>query len=183
MNVIGKRISEARKSKGLTQENLAEKSKINLRTIQRIENNESIPRGQTLDMICNVLQLDSSQFLKDEKLDRFEKHFGEAFFLIIYNLIIIAIFVYLTINPEANINSRFGGFLLSFFLPFFIVYMTQKMNKIERFIKFGFGPIIFLILLLLSKGFAQGFILGFLPCIIIYSSVLYFGEEIITKRS
>ena len=48
MSIIGKKISETRKSKGLTQEELAELSKVNLRTIQRIENNESEPRGKTL---------------------------------------------------------------------------------------------------------------------------------------
>lgn len=44
MNWIAKKISETRKIKGLTQEELAEKAKINLRTIQRIENSESEPR-------------------------------------------------------------------------------------------------------------------------------------------
>tara|TARA_R110002049_G_C9063249_1_gene554354 strand:- start:740 stop:883 length:144 start_codon:yes stop_codon:yes gene_type:complete len=47
MSIIGRTICEARKSKGLTQEELAESTKINLRTIQRIENNENEPRGKT----------------------------------------------------------------------------------------------------------------------------------------
>ena len=51
MSIIGKIICEARKSKGQTQEELAELSKVNLRTIQRIENNESVPRGKTLYLI------------------------------------------------------------------------------------------------------------------------------------
>ncbi len=37
MNSIGTKILEIRKSKGLTQEELVELSKVNLRTIQRIE--------------------------------------------------------------------------------------------------------------------------------------------------
>ena len=36
MTIIGKKIIDARKVKGLTQEELADLSKINLRTIQRI---------------------------------------------------------------------------------------------------------------------------------------------------
>jgi transcriptional regulator with XRE-family HTH domain len=36
MNLIANKISETRKTKGLTQEELAELSKVNLRTIQRI---------------------------------------------------------------------------------------------------------------------------------------------------
>ena len=46
MNEIGKKIRDVRKKKGLSQEELAESAKVNLRTIQRIENNESEPRGK-----------------------------------------------------------------------------------------------------------------------------------------
>jgi len=40
MNNTGKKISEFRKLKGWSQEQLAEQSNINLRTLQRIENNK-----------------------------------------------------------------------------------------------------------------------------------------------
>ncbi len=52
MENIGKKIVELRKSKGYTQEELAEKAKVNLRTIQRIENDENKPSGNTLKLIC-----------------------------------------------------------------------------------------------------------------------------------
>jgi len=55
MNEIGKKIKDIRKKKGLSQEELAESAKVNLRTIQRIENNESDTRGKTLNLICEVL--------------------------------------------------------------------------------------------------------------------------------
>lgn len=35
---------------------MAESAKVNLRTIQRIENNESEPRGKTLNLVCEVLK-------------------------------------------------------------------------------------------------------------------------------
>ena len=57
MNEIGSKIREARKLRGLSQEQLAENAKVNLRTIQRIENNESVPRGKTLTLICSALGL------------------------------------------------------------------------------------------------------------------------------
>ena len=72
MNIIGKKISEVRKSKGLTQEELVEMSKMNLRTIQRIENNENVPRGKTLSMICEVLEINSNEFVNIEKQSRKE---------------------------------------------------------------------------------------------------------------
>jgi len=42
--LLGKKISELRKQKGLTQEDLVEKCNITVRTIQRIESGETTPR-------------------------------------------------------------------------------------------------------------------------------------------
>jgi len=63
MNEIGKKIKELRKKKGLSQEELAESACVNLRTIQRIENNESEPRGNTLNHICKVLEINAEEIL------------------------------------------------------------------------------------------------------------------------
>ena len=63
MNEIGKKNREIRKQKGLSQEELAESAKVNLRTIQRIENNESEPRGKTLNLICDVLDINAEDIL------------------------------------------------------------------------------------------------------------------------
>lgn len=63
MTGIGKKIKEVRKKKGLSQEELAESAQINLRTIQRIENNESEPRGKTLNLICNALNISAEEIL------------------------------------------------------------------------------------------------------------------------
>jgi len=54
---ISNRAKEFRKNKGLTQEQLAEDAQLNLRTIQRIENNESTPRGDTLKRISDSLKV------------------------------------------------------------------------------------------------------------------------------
>lgn len=54
---ISNRVKELRKNKGLTQEQLAEEAQLNLRTIQRIENNESTPRGDTLKRISDSLKV------------------------------------------------------------------------------------------------------------------------------
>jgi len=60
---IGKRIKEIRNKKGLSQEELAEASQVNLRTIQRIENNANAPRGKTLNLICEALNVTSEDIL------------------------------------------------------------------------------------------------------------------------
>ncbi|WP_372652140.1 multiprotein-bridging factor 1 family protein [Draconibacterium sp.] len=58
MKEPGKRIKESRLKQGWTQEDLAEHAKVNLRTIQRIENNETTPRRKTLDLLFDVLGID-----------------------------------------------------------------------------------------------------------------------------
>jgi transcriptional regulator with XRE-family HTH domain len=64
---VGNKIKELRKKKGLSQEELAENSKVNLRTIQRIENNENEPRGKTLNLICHVLEVNAEDILDHGK--------------------------------------------------------------------------------------------------------------------
>lgn len=49
------KIKDLRNRKGFSQEQLAEESKLSLRTIQRIEKGESIPRGDTLTKLTKVL--------------------------------------------------------------------------------------------------------------------------------
>lgn len=55
---LGKRISELRKAKGLTQQELAEQCKINARTLQRIENGNVTPRPYTVRSIFAALDCD-----------------------------------------------------------------------------------------------------------------------------
>ena len=57
----GQKIKEARIKQGLTQQELALKANINLRTIQRIENGEVIPRSYSLKTIAKVLNLNESE--------------------------------------------------------------------------------------------------------------------------
>ena len=51
MKGVGSKIREIRKRKGLSQEELAEVAKVNLRTIQRIENNANESSGKTLNLL------------------------------------------------------------------------------------------------------------------------------------
>lgn len=181
MNIISKKISDARKFQGLTQEELADRSQINLRTIQRIENNESEPRGKTLHLICDVLQIDIKELLVDDNSQNRKnigKRIANGLFLVALNFVLMGVVGYLTLDSAANINSRFGGFLLSFFLPFFIVMLTSKMDGLERMLKFGFGYIAYFILMMIMHDFFVGLQTGLFPCILISLTVLYFGSDL-----
>lgn len=61
---LSARVKNLRKQKGLSQEALAESAGLSLRTIQRIENNETVPRGDSLQRLARAL--DSSP---DEIID------------------------------------------------------------------------------------------------------------------
>ena len=52
---LGKQIKAARQRKELSQNELAELCNLNIRTIQRIENDEVTPRTYTLKIIGDVL--------------------------------------------------------------------------------------------------------------------------------
>lgn len=52
---LAKRIKELRMQNGFSQEELAEKSGLSLRTIQRIESSESLPREDSLKKLATVL--------------------------------------------------------------------------------------------------------------------------------
>lgn len=54
---LAKKVKELRKRKGLSQEELAENSGLNSRTIQRIENGETEPTGESLKRISNALNV------------------------------------------------------------------------------------------------------------------------------
>lgn len=180
MNSIGTKIFELRKSKGLTQEELAELSKVNLRTIQRIENNENEPRGKTLDLICNALEIDSACFTNKSSNKTIGNYVFNGLFLMLLNLFLMAIIGFLTLDSNANLNSRIGGLLLSFFIPFFIVLLTQRMNPIERVLKFGIGYLAYIIMLIAVQGLKGGFRVGLSTslyfCLIISIGVLYYGK-------
>lgn len=59
----GKLIKELRIKKGMTQEELADKTEVSARTIQRIENGEVDPRAYTLQMIAKALEVDYNLFV------------------------------------------------------------------------------------------------------------------------
>ncbi len=62
----GKLIRELRINKGMTQEELADKTDVSVRTIQRIENGEVDPRAYTLQMIAKALEVDYKLLMTNE---------------------------------------------------------------------------------------------------------------------
>lgn len=72
---LGKKISELRKDKGLTQEELVDKCNISVRTLQRIESGEVTPRSYTVKTILAALDYDLSKISDID--DNNERNFFE----------------------------------------------------------------------------------------------------------
>ncbi len=119
MNEIGKQIRKIRKKKGLSQEELANYSKLNLRTIQRIENNESEPQGKTLRLICEVLEINIEDILNYHKQENKKVliyfHISVlAFFFIPFGNIIIPLILWIIKKDKILDLKEIGINLLNF---------------------------------------------------------------------
>ena len=67
---LGNKIQELRKQKGMTQEDLADKTGLSVRTIQRIESGEVDPRSYTLSQIAEALGVKLEELTKEEHKDQ-----------------------------------------------------------------------------------------------------------------
>jgi len=185
MSPIARKISETRKLRGLTQEELADLSQVNLRTIQRIENGENTPRSTTLRLICKVLNIDFNELISKKTFispnNYLVSKIVNLFFLIMLNLILMALIGYLTLDSNANLNSKIGGLLISIFLPLFIVNFTPHLNGFQRILRFGLGYISYFILVIVIHGFSIGFTTMLFPCLAISLSILNFGSNFYSK--
>lgn len=61
---LAKKIKELRTKKGYSQEQLANLTDLSLRTIQRIENGETEPRGDTLTRLANVFEITPNDLME-----------------------------------------------------------------------------------------------------------------------
>lgn len=60
---LSQKVKELRNRKGFSQESLAEECGLSLRTIQRIENNESVPRGDTMKRLALALNTSPDEII------------------------------------------------------------------------------------------------------------------------
>ena len=65
---IGEFLQELRKSKGLTQKELAEQIGVSDKTISKWENGNSLPDTSMLIPLCNILEITANEFLSCERI-------------------------------------------------------------------------------------------------------------------
>ena len=178
---LGKRVSELRIAKGLTQEELAEKCTITARTIQRIEAGEVTPRIYTIKTILAALDYDIST-IKD-----YDKGIFQSFIVKINRFLLLDVDFSQTndfLKAQLNIAWIFGIFYVILgFLEGAAEYLRYKENTIL------FGEALYAVLkisvLITYVLFQRGFILlggvfkNYLLKIVSY--ILIFGSFLITS--
>lgn len=151
MNEIGKRIRDIRKKKGLSQEELAESAKVNLRTIQRIENNESEPRGKTLNLICDVLQINAEDILdygkQPDKSYLTIFHLSVIVFLAIpIGNIIVPLILWMNKKDKIIGLKEIGANLLNYQIVWSIItFASITAFAFSKIMHYGYYPILFYI--------------------------------------
>ena len=86
---LGLKVSELRKEKGFTQEQLAEVCEVTPRTIQRIEGGEVEPRAFTRNSLSNVLEFDlGKNDLENERFWLAALHLSSIFCVVLIPLLI-----------------------------------------------------------------------------------------------
>ena len=149
MNEIGKRIRDIRKKKGLSQEELAESAKVNLRTIQRIENNESEPRGKTLNLICDVLQINPEDILdygkQPDKSYLTIFHLSVIVFLAIpVGNIIVPLILWMNKKDKIIGLKEIGANLLNYQIVWSIItFSSITAFAFSKIMHYGYYPILF----------------------------------------
>jgi len=122
----GKQISEARKKHGLTQAELADKCRLNIRTIQRIESGDVTPRAYTIRIINEVLgtqvKIDASQDLEDQELAKLREIFKKRKRIRIITAL-SAIFLMIAIVLLAFPSWELFGMPKRTWAPFFYLIM------------------------------------------------------------
>jgi len=80
-NNLAKKLKELRALRGMSQEYLAEESHVSLRTIQRIENKESAPTGETIKRIAVALDINIKELAGSNALNETSDLKGTIVFL------------------------------------------------------------------------------------------------------
>ncbi|WP_298895159.1 helix-turn-helix domain-containing protein [uncultured Psychroserpens sp.] len=144
-NQLAKRIKELRSQKGMSQEFLAEESGLSLRTVQRIENGESNPTGESLKRLSDALNVNLDELIdwaiiEDNKYLNY-LNLSALTFLFFPLLGILVPFILWTskkgkiknINTLGKdlINFEITWTILLFFIPL-VVFIISKIGLVEH---------------------------------------------------
>lgn len=143
-NYLAIRLKELRHQKGMSQEALADESGLSLRTIQRIENGDTNPTGESLKRLSNALNVNPDELIdwtiKEDKRYLIFLNLSALTFLFFPILGILVPFILWSsrkdkikkINKLGRdvINFEITWTILLFFIPFSL-YLLSKIGFLE----------------------------------------------------
>ena len=144
-------VKDLRKAKGISQEELAENSGLSLRTIQRVENKETEPSGETLKRISTALDITPDELLNwnEDTLKRTVKTKYE-YLHIFNNKLVISKTEKINDLVEdygKSVNNAFKTLMVYFIsLPIFTVLAVIFYNLGLTYLAIYFGAFAFLLL-------------------------------------
>ncbi|QHT65493.1 helix-turn-helix domain-containing protein [Rhodocytophaga rosea] len=151
-SALNKRVKELRLRKGLSQEQLAEDAGLSLRTIQRIENGETLPHGDTLTRLAIALKVSPDdiidwQIIEDRSVLMLLNlsQFGYVAFPILGILIPLAIWILKKdkVKQVDEIGKAIINFQISWVILLFLFYITISASLLFNL---GFYPPVFLLI-------------------------------------
>jgi len=144
-NHLALRVKRLRTQKGISQEFLAEESGLSLRTIQRIENGESNPTGDSIKRLANALNVSPDEIIdwaiKEDKKYLTFLNLSALTFLFFPLLGILVPFILWTAKKDkikninelgrALINFEITWTILLFFIPA-VLFAISKIGLIQN---------------------------------------------------
>jgi transcriptional regulator with XRE-family HTH domain len=143
-NHLAIRLKELRNQKGLSQEVLADESSLSLRTIQRIENGETNPTGDTLQRLSNALNVNPDELIdwsikEDNKYLTFLNLSALTFLFFPMLGILVPFILWSSKKGKMKNINRLGKDLINFeitwtltlfFIPF-LIFLFTKIGLLE----------------------------------------------------
>lgn len=178
---LGQKISEIRKSKGLTQEELVEQCNISVRTIQRIEAGEVTPRSYTIKTILSALDYDIEKISIENNLT---KEFKKLFLLEIDDKKEASFLI-----KQLNIAWISGCiyFLLGFAEAWVDYYRYSEEEMVISPVLYSVLKVVLLIaIVFFMRGFVltgkilKNYLLKITAFILIFISILFYSFDIIS---
>ncbi len=104
------------------------------------------------------------------------------FFLAILNFGFVALIGMLTIDSLATAPTKIAALLLSFFVSYFLVSLTPKMDSAHRLLNFGTGLILYLLMGLFLIGLPAALTSAMIPSILVAMATLFYGDILIQNH-
>ena len=165
---FAEQLSYQRKRKGLSQEQLAEKTRVTVRTIQRIEKGEVTPHLRTVKLLAAALELDVDDLLQ---LDNPREESTQTKWLLLMHSspfigfvlpflnILLPLFIWIHKREDNTVYDSHGRAVVNFQITMTLIYILAfiALLSIE-----GIGFLIFIMVLPVSIAIMLANIIGVL---------------------